>query len=63
MILAHFHLEGAYLTSPPMSEDTLIILATGWDWVALQNTPQRVVDEIILYHNIEAQYMTEKGKQ
>lgn len=63
MILASFHLEGAMLHSPPMSEDVLTMIATGWDWVTLQDTPQRVVDEIMLYRGIESQYMAERNKQ
>lgn len=61
-VLSHLQLEGSYLTAPPLSEDTLTMLALGWDWPTLEATPARVVDEMMLYHQVRNEYMAQKAK-
>lgn len=38
------------------------MLATGWDWPTLEATPARVVDEMMLYHQVRNEYMAQKNK-
>ncbi len=57
------HLKGARLSSPPFDEDVLIMLATGWDYPTLRDTPQRVVEQIMLYHKIAGEYQEKQQRQ
>ncbi len=36
------------------------MLATDWDWPTLQATPPRVVEQIMLYHKIQGEYLEKK---
>lgn len=49
------------LTSPPFSEETLIMLVTGWDWPTLMVTPIDIVDEHMAYHAAVAEYRSRHG--
>ena len=62
MLMAHFVVEGAPLTAPPLHADTVLMLATGWDWPTLQATPQCVLEEIMEHHRIENQVRLEQSK-
>ena len=61
--MSSVHLEGALLTSPPVSDDVLVMIATGWDWPTVMVTPVRVVEEYMLYKNTIAEYTEQKRKQ
>lgn len=54
------HLKGAMLTAPPFSEDTIIMLATGWNWDTLQATPEKLVRERMLIESVSAEYRAKK---
>jgi hypothetical protein len=56
-------LSGAFLTSPPFDDDVIVMLATGWDWPTLERTPQRVVEQVMLMHKIQAEYQEKKRQQ
>ncbi len=54
---------GAPITSPPFSEDVLAMIATGWTWETLMETPQRVVDETLAYLHVRGQYENSIARQ
>lgn len=39
------------------------MLATGWDYPTLRDTPQRVVEQIMLYHKIAGEYQEKQQRQ
>ena len=56
------HLEGGKLTAPPFSEETILMMLTGWDWPTLMATPARIVEEMQLIRHIQGEYQAQKGK-
>ena len=57
------HLKGGLLTAPPFSEETIIMLVTGWDYPTLMVTPQRLVQERMLVENVRGEYMAQKAEE
>jgi hypothetical protein len=39
------------------------MLATGWDWPTLMQTPEDIVRETMIYHQVRAEYMEQQAKQ
>ncbi len=61
-VARHCHLAGEFITSPPFSPETVVMIATGWDWPTLMATPADIVDEILLYHNTVAEYRAQNDE-
>jgi hypothetical protein len=56
------HVEGAHITAPPFSEETIIMLNTGWSYPELLETPGDIVDEISLINSVKSAYQTAKAQ-
>lgn len=39
------------------------MLATGWDYPTLRDTPQGVVEEMMIFHRIHGEYVVEMNKK
>ena len=55
------HLKGATLKAPPFSRETIIMRVTGWDYLTLMNTPNDIVEEVMLIESTRAEYQAQKA--
>ena len=55
-------LDGGVLVAPPFSEDALIMLATGWDYPTLAATPVSIVEEMLVYHKVKSEILTQRAE-
>ncbi len=54
------HLKGARLTAPPFSEETIIMLSTGWSYNELMNTPVEIIEELKVYWHVVSEYQAQR---